>query len=196
MSSTSPWWFSAAAVVGYLVGSISPAAIVARVRRVDLRGSGSGNPGAANAARVMGVRTGVVVGVLDILKGFLPAIAFGAVDHAAGAVAGLAAVVGHVSSPFLRGRGGKGVATSLGAVLGVDPLWAVPVLAVFGLVAAFTHRMGVAAVCGALMLVPAALVWSDGGWWGVAFAAALTLIIVVRHRSNLATAWRESRGRG
>ena len=65
-----------AAVVGYLIGSINPASIIARVRGVDYRSVGSGNPGATNIGRALGKRTGILVGALDILKGFLPAIAF------------------------------------------------------------------------------------------------------------------------
>lgn len=97
-------------VVGYLVGALSPATLLARARGVDLRSVGSGNPGAANAGRALGRRTGVVVALLDIAKGALPAAGFALLDHRAGLLAGVAAVLGHVSSPFLRGRGGKGVA--------------------------------------------------------------------------------------
>ena len=118
-----PWQLLVAAVVGFLVGSINPATIVARARGINLRDIGSGNPGATNTARALGARTGVLVGFLDIMKGFIPAAAFSQWGPAAGEVAGLAAVLGHIFSPFLKGRGGKGVATTLGAVLGVQPLW-------------------------------------------------------------------------
>lgn len=177
-----------AVVVGYAVGSVNPAAIVARVRRTDLRSIGSGNPGATNAARAFGWRVGVLVGVVDLLKGLLPVLL---VDHlgapVAALVAGLAAVVGHVTSPWLRGRGGKGVATSLGAILGVQPVWALPVLLVFGVVLRLTRRVGVASVAGAFVLVPAAVQWHDRPA-DVVFAVALAALVVVRHRRNLAEA--------
>src|SRR5439155_21945579 len=108
--------------VGYLVGGLSPATLLARRRGVDLTKSGSGNPGATNASRLLGRRAGVLVGLLDLVKGALPAAAFGLADARAGLVAGFAAVLGHGSSPYLRGRGGKGVATSAGAVLGSQPV--------------------------------------------------------------------------
>lgn len=178
-------------VVGYLVGSVNPAAILARARGVDLRGSGSGNPGATNTARVLGPRAGLLVGALDVAKGFVPAYVFGRWGGPGAAeVAGVAAVLGHVTSPFLRGHGGKGVATALGAILGVQPWWAVPVLLVFGAVVLLTHRVGLGAVAGAVTLLPVALI-SHGSGADVAFAAALTLLVVVRHRSNLTAAWRE-----
>ena len=187
------WWWVVAAAVGYLAGSIIPAALIARLRRIDLRSSGSGNPGATNAARVMGIRTGVVVGVFDVLKGLLPALAFTIWgDPSLGEVAGLAAVIGHITSPWLGFRGGKGVATTIGVILGTHPLWAIPVLIVFGLMAWRTKRMGLSACVGALMLIPASLIFPhDGG--DVVFAILLSGLVVGRHYRNLWSLWREWR---
>jgi glycerol-3-phosphate acyltransferase PlsY len=182
------WIWISSFAVGYAVGAINPASIIARIRGTDLRAVGSGNPGATNAGRAFGWKIGVLVAVLDILKGLLPVLAltylFGEV---AGLIGGIAAVLGHISSPFLRGKGGKGVATSLGAVLGVHPVWALVVVVVFGIVFALTRRVGISSVVGSLALVPCALVWGDGAP-DVVFAAALTVIIVVRHRTNIAAA--------
>jgi glycerol-3-phosphate acyltransferase PlsY len=171
-----------AAVVGYLVGALSPASLVARAHGIDLRSVGSGNPGAANAGRALGRRTGVVVALLDVAKGALPAAGFAALDHEAGLVAGVAAVLGHVSSPFLPGRGGKGVATAAGAILGSHPLWTLPVLLTWIVVLALSRWIALASVSAALtVLVVALLVPQDIAW-----AAALALIVVVRHQGNLA----------
>ena len=181
-----PWLpLLAAAIVGYGLGSLSPAAAAARLRGADLRGTGSGNPGATNAARAMGVGVGVTVGVLDVLKGFLPTWYFARYGQPCGEVAGLAAVLGHITSPLLKGKGGKGVATSLGAILAVQPIWAIPVLATFGITVAITKRMGIGSVVGTLTLVPVSfLIWD--GWAGVAFAVGLSLMVLVRHRRNIA----------
>jgi acyl phosphate:glycerol-3-phosphate acyltransferase len=169
-----------AALVGYLVGAISPATLIAQRHGIDLRGVGSGNPGATNAGRALGRRTGVIVALLDVLKGFVVAAAFNAVDHRAGLVAGVAAVLGHVTSPFLRGRGGKGVATALGAVLGVHPLWALVVLLVWVLVVAATRWVALASVLAALsILVVSAVVGEDVVW-----ATALAAIVALRHQTN------------
>jgi glycerol-3-phosphate acyltransferase PlsY len=178
-----------AAVVGYVVGSINPAAIIARVRGVDYRAVGSGNPGATNIGRALGRRTGIVVALLDILKGFAPAFAFSmwTGDIAVAEVAGFAAVVGHITSPFLKGRGGKGVATSLGAILAIEPIWVLPVLAVFGVVFLLTKRMGIASLTASLALIPASLVWNRDPS-EVVFATALAALIVVRHQSNIRAA--------
>jgi glycerol-3-phosphate acyltransferase PlsY len=179
---------AAGALVGYAIGAINPASIIARLRGTDLRSIGSGNPGATNAGRAFGWKVGVLVGLLDVLKGFVPVqllqwLGF----HDAALVAGLAAVVGHITSPYLRGRGGKGVATSFGAVLAVQPLWALPVLAVFGIAFALTRRIGLASVAGCLALVPTALLLHSP-LPDVLFAAALTVLVVVRHRRNLQAA--------
>jgi glycerol-3-phosphate acyltransferase PlsY len=180
------WVYAAAALFGYLVGSVNPAALIARVRGADLRGSGSGNPGATNAGRVMGWRVGVAVGLLDVAKGYLPVILVEVVAGDGPArLAGLMAVIGHISSPWLRGRGGKGVATALGAILAVRPLWALPVLGVFAVVVGLTRNVGLASVCGALALIPTALLLRYDNV-DLVFAVLLAAIICVRHSRNLA----------
>ena len=171
-----------AAVVGYLLGAVSPATWLAARRGIDLRGVGSGNPGATNAGRALGRRTGVVVALLDVLKGFVVAGGFDLIDHRAGLVAGVAAVLGHVTSPFLRGRGGKGVATALGAILGSHPLWAPLVLLVWVVVVAASRWVALASVLAAVSILVIAVVLGDDVVW----AAALTAIVVARHKGNFA----------
>lgn len=187
-----------ALVVGYLIGAINPAAIVARAFAVDLQVIGSGNPGATNVARALGARWGVVVGALDILKGFLPAFVFGwFLGQTAGEIAGVAAVVGHITSPYLRGRGGKGVATTLGAILGVQPLLAIPVLIAFGIAVAISRRVGMGAVAGAITLVVSGVLGWATGWTDAAdmwFAVVLGTLVLARHIGNIRLAW-QSRGR-
>ena len=170
-----------AVAVGYLVGALSPATLLTSRRGIDLRAVGSGNPGATNVARALGRRLGALVAVLDVLKGLVPAAAFGAVDHRAGLLAGVAAVLGHVTSPFLRGRGGKGVATAGGAILGSHPLWALAVILTWLVVAVVARRTAPASVSAALaVLVVALFAMNDVAW-----AAALAAVVVVRHQGNL-----------
>ena len=180
-------------LAGYAVGAVNPAAITARVFGIDLRATGSGNPGATNVTRALGPRWGVLVGFLDILKGFLPAVVFGAfVGQTAGEIAGLAAVLGHITSPYLKGRGGKGVATTLGAILGVQPLLAIPVLIAFGIGVAVWHRVGLGAVLGAAVLVVSGIVGFVAGWTDESdmwFAIVLGLMVLIRHQRNVRDAW-------
>jgi acyl phosphate:glycerol-3-phosphate acyltransferase len=195
-------WLAVAAVGGYLVGSVSPAAVVARMRGVDIRASGSGNPGATNAGRVLGRRFGYLVGVLDVLKGLLPTVVLGALaGPVAAMVAGVAAVLGHCTSPWLRGRGGKGVATSFGAILGVEPWWALVGLVAFLVVVVLTRWVALASVVASAWVVVAALEhWvRDGGRLSaelLVWACALAVIVVVRHRRNfVARLRRDATGR-
>ena len=184
----------AAAAAGYALGSLSPAAAAARLRGADLRGSGSGNPGATNVARTMGVKVGVAVGALDVAKGYAPVWYFDRYGNPCGQVAGLAAVLGHVTSPLLKGRGGKGVATSFGAILAIEPIWAIPVLASFGTAVALTRQVGIGSVVGSLALVPTSIaVWD--GWADVGFAVGMSGIVVYRHRRNLRAFADQLRGR-
>lgn len=185
----------AAGATSYWLGAISPADVAARLLHADLRGTGSGNPGATNAARTMGVPIGVAVGLVDVAKGFAPVWFFSRYGDLAGPVAGLAAVVGHITSPLLRGRGGKGVATSFGAVLALEPVWALPAVCAFGAGVALTRRVGIGSVAGGIALVPmSAWVHEDG--WDVAFAVCLAGLVVHRHRRNLREYWQDLHSRG
>ena len=170
-----------AGVIGYLVGAISPATLIAHARGIDLTTMGSGNPGASNAGRVMGRKTGVLVALLDVAKGAIPAAGFDVVDHRASLIAGLAAVVGHVTSPYLRGRGGKGVATAAGAVLGSHPLWVVFVLVTWVVVLGASRWIALASICAALAVLVTAVVAGHDVWW----AAVITVIVVLRHTRNV-----------
>lgn len=185
---TAIWWLIAG-VVGYLLGSINPATLIARVFGTDLRQVGSGNPGATNVGRALGPKWGAAVAVLDVLKGFIPALVFGAlVGEIAGEIAGLAAVLGHITSPWLKGRGGKGVATTLGAILGVQPWFAIPVLIAFGIGVFIWHRVGLGASLGAVVLAISGIVAGVAGWvdpsdaW---FAVILAALVLARHVGNL-----------
>ncbi|MGW5239087.1 glycerol-3-phosphate 1-O-acyltransferase PlsY [Monashia sp. NPDC004114] len=186
----------AAVVVAFLIGSVNPATMIAKVLGKDLAASGSGNPGATNAGRVLGRKWGVLVGVLDVLKGFVPTFAaaqwFG--PHVAYAV-GIAAVLGHIWSPFLRGRGGKGVATTLGAILGAAPWVALVVLVVFAVSVALTRWVAAGSIFGALsIIVVAVLVWTGhapGDVWTGVWLTAVAALIMWRHKNNVIGWWRQ-----
>jgi glycerol-3-phosphate acyltransferase PlsY len=176
-----------AVVLGFFVGSVNPATIIATVLHMDLH-QGSGNPGATNAGRVLGVKWGVVVGLLDVLKGLVPTVlALWLTDRFTAYAVGLACVLGHVLSPFLRGRGGKGVATSLGAVLAVFPWFALAMLVVFGLMLWITRWVAGSSLVAAALLglyagfAPLPEPVAAGRWWGI----CLALLVIVRHHGNI-----------
>ena len=181
-----------AALAGYLLGALSPATLFARRAGADLRASGSGNPGATNVGRLLGRRAGITVALLDVAKGLVPALVFSSlVSHEAGLVAGLAAVLGHVTSPLLHGHGGKGVATAGGAVLGSHPVWAPFVLLAWVVVVLLTRWVALGSVCAAALLPVLALVTGAGGA-DVAWACGLALVVIARHRRNFVHRFRRS----
>jgi glycerol-3-phosphate acyltransferase PlsY len=124
-------------LVGYFVGAIPFGVIVAKRHGVDIRKQGSGNIGATNVTRVMGLGPGLLVLVLDALKGVaavMLATKLSGFDPII-AMAGFAAILGHCFSPFLGGKGGKGVATALGVFVIVAPALAIVAVAIFLVVA-------------------------------------------------------------
>lgn len=179
------------AVACFAVGGLNPATAVGRSRGVDVSTQGSGNPGATNLGRVLGRRWGIAVGVLDVLKGLVPTlVVLLTLGTWLALVAGAACVVGHIYSPYLAGRGGKGVATSLGAMLAVVPWVALAGLVVFLLALPFVRRLGDASVVATTVLVAIGVVLSvradttlDRGV-GV-WLTLLSLLVLVRHRRNI-----------
>jgi len=112
-------------IAGYICGSVSWAMVIGRLRGVDIRKEGSGNPGATNVTRVLGKKWGVLCFFLDFLKGLAPTLAAMWIlsDKPAAAVcAGAASVAGHMWPVFLKFKGGKGVSTTAGALAALAPL--------------------------------------------------------------------------
>ena len=176
-------------VAAYFIGSIPFALLLARRwGDVDLREIGSGNLGAANVLRVSGVTAGLVVAALDIAKGALSAglaERWSNGDATVPAAAGLAAIVGHVYPVWLRFRGGKGVATACGVFSILTPVAVPPALAVFVAGVWMTRYISVGSVLASVAL-PAAAYLSGSPGPVVAAAIAASILIVFRHRSNLA----------
>lgn len=193
MIGASGWWLPVAVIGGYLIGSINPASIIARARGINLHQSGSGNPGATNAARVMGRKTGVLVLVLDLIKGVVAVLLFTwLVNPEIGALAGFMAILGHMTSPFLKGKGGKGVATTIGVLLAAEPLWLVPVLLVFAVVFVIVKRTGIASVAAAMALIVTAVV-DHNDLEMTAIGVLIGLLVIVRHGRNIREAWQQVR---
>lgn len=197
--------FVATAVLCFLIGAMSPAVWIGRAFGKDVRGAGSGNPGATNVGRVLGIRWGVLVGALDVLKGFLPCwLLLSTLGWWYAAVGGVFVVLGHVFSPFLRGRGGKGVATTLGVLLALAPWLALVAIVVFAVGFAVLRRVGEASALAAVALLVAGLLVTvdlvDAGLperVGL-LVVVLAVIVLVRLRRNLVIAahrWRRTPGR-
>lgn len=176
-----------AIVVAYLVGSVPFALLLARHwGDADIRHVGSGNVGAANALRASGVRTGVLVAVLDIAKG---AASVALASHlsnvaAAPAIAGLSAIVGHVYPVWLRFKGGKGVATACGVFSVLTPIAVAPSLVAFLLTVWGTKYISLGSIVASVAL-PSIAYAAGASTISFAVACAAAALILFRHRSNV-----------
>ncbi len=194
----------------YLLGGVPFGLLIGRARGVDVRAAGSGNIGATNVGRLLGKRYFFLVLLLDALKAAVPAgIASILVHlntdfddrtpllHALWLGTGVAALLGHIFSPFLRFRGGKGVATALGLVLGVFPYMTLPglvAIVVFVVVYRFTRYISAGSLAGAALfplsylLFALRLGWDPFGrqWPLLAMVILVSALIIIRHRANIA----------
>jgi acyl phosphate:glycerol-3-phosphate acyltransferase len=172
---------------GYLLGSIPFALLLARRQGIELRNIGSGNPGAANVLRAVGVGPAVAVMLLDAVKGTVAVTAARLIsdDVAVVTSAGVAAIVGHIYPVWCGFRGGKGVAASAGVFAVLAPLATAIAALVFVGTIAVTRFISAGSIAGALALPVAAAV----GNAPIPVEAATLLaaaIVIVRHRDNVA----------
>ena len=181
------WTTVAAALLSYFIGALPFSAWVASGRGVNIRKVGSGNPGATNVARALGVGWGILSFLLDAGKGVAAVALTGALD-APLALSGLA-VVGHNWSPFLRLSGGKGVATTLGLLLPISWPAALCTMGLWASLMALTRKVSLSSIL-ALLASPAIL-WLWGGTGAlVGLFAALGALSLWRHRQNIQRLWR------
>jgi len=176
------------ALAGYLAGSLPFGYWVVRATKgLDIRTVGSGNIGASNVWRTYGWRYGLPVALLDVAKGFVPALTATLVaGHLAGVVAGAAAMLGHWRPLFLGfAKGGKTVATAGGAFFGVAPLVGIAGAGVWILVFLLTRYASVASMASACSL-PALAYGLGYPWPVIAFAGAAAAAVVLLHRANIA----------
>jgi glycerol-3-phosphate acyltransferase PlsY len=173
---------------GYGVGSLPLGYFVAsRAKGIDLRRVGSGNVGAANAYRSAGLAAAIIVILVDVAKGassvfFAARFATGAADPVA---AGIAAIIGHVYPVWLRFHGGKGVATACGVFWMLAPLATAISATVFVLVVWLTRYVSLGSIVATVALPPLALL-TDKSLAVVIGAGVAAIVIVQRHRANLA----------
>ncbi len=193
-------WILLAILAAYAVGSVPFGWLVARLAKgVDIRTVGSGNIGATNVARSIGKPWGLLVLLLDALKGLLPTALFPLAALEASdprlthlrVFCGLAAIVGHMFPCWLRFRGGKGVATALGVVIVLSPIASAIAAGVFAVTVALSRIVSLSSMLAASSYAVVALwqLWpapfSGDTWSQGLFSVAIPLLIVLRHRSNL-----------
>lgn len=172
-----------AVIVAYFVGNISTATLIGRKKGIDIKAKGSGNAGTTNATRVLGKKAGAVVLLVDVLKGVLVVLAARLVGgEFLAMVCVIPVIVGHIWPIVFKFKGGKGVATTFGAVVSLSPAIGLCALAVVILSVAVSRRVSVGSVVGCIVLpfatwyfMPTFLVDS----------IVIALIVLFKHRSNI-----------
>jgi glycerol-3-phosphate acyltransferase PlsY len=180
-----PWILCAAA---YVAGSIPFGVLLARAKGIDLRQVGSGNIGATNVARAMGKGWAIAVLAADAAKGFVPVWLgrrYGLPAWAV-ALAGGAAIIGHMFTIFLRGRGGKGVATSLGVALALSPLAASIGFGAYVVVFAATRLSSLGSLLGVWTFTLLFVLRDEPPRPLTALALGVAALVTLRHRENIA----------
>ena len=176
-------------IVGYLLGAISFAVIVARSQGVDILKYGSGNPGATNVTRALGSKFGNIVFACDALKGFVaagwPLLWMGEAGLQLGIIGLIASIIGHSFSVFLKFKGGKGVATTMGGLVAIMPIVLLIGVAAWAAIYFTIHMVAIASILFAVSL-PISAYWLYGsGDPRLTLGVVLGVLIVLRHRSNI-----------
>lgn len=186
-------------LVAFLSGSIPFGLIVVKLAgKGDVRKSGSGNIGATNVMRAGGKALGIATLLLDVVKGFVPVLlakSFGLPPHLLAFVA-LAAVLGHMFTPWLKFKGGKGVATALGVALAYQPWMVVPSLVAFLVLVFLSRYVSLGSVVAGLVLIPSAagvfgsrfyLQAAEGfdNSWPIVAWTILAFLVIQRHSANI-----------
>jgi len=191
--------FAAVVLISYLLGSIPAGYLVGRIAGIDIRHAGSGNIGATNVTRVLGKRYGYPVFVVDFLKGLMAVSISILVEKRVqpvlvptellGIVAAISCVIGHSFPVWLSFKGGKGVATSMGALFGLVPFVALIGVAVWVITFEMTRYVSVASMTAALAVPVSILILiplkQTGGAVLLYFSICLAALVIFRHRSNL-----------
>ena len=178
--------FAVLFVLAYVVGSIPFGVVVGKVfYGVDVREHGSGNVGTTNVFRVLGKRAGIAVMICDILKGYIPAAIAAALFHPWFAIFIAAApVVGHIYSIFLKGRGGKGIATGAGVVLALVPLAFAIIFTTWLVLIVLTRYVSVASLVAALMVPVLTIAFREPLPYEIA-GVLVAILVWWAHRGNI-----------
>ncbi|MDD2404577.1 MAG: glycerol-3-phosphate 1-O-acyltransferase PlsY [Victivallaceae bacterium] len=183
----------------YLIGSIPWGFLIGRLYGVDIRKVGSGNIGATNVTRSLGKLPGRICFFLDLLKGFLPVLAvsmmlrrqyFDDPDQFAQIIAAASAVLGHMFSVFMKFRGGKGISTIFGVLLGFSPWSFLAAGIVWVLVFLISRYVSMASIAACAVLPVAATLFTMTevyyhSIWVLAFLFLLSILAVIRHSANI-----------
>lgn len=175
--------------ITYIVGSIPFGSIISRIQsNIDITKLGSGNTGATNVARELGIKWGLLTLLLDMIKGFLPVFIYISLydspERWLFIAIPITLLLGHRFSPFLKFRGGKGVATALGIFLALSPGIVLILLTVFIIIVYITDYVSLGSIT-ATCLMPVILFFTDAGIDKLIVALSIAAIICIAHRDNI-----------
>ncbi len=175
------------AVIGYLLGTVTTGSIVAKyLANVDIKKTGSNNAGTTNVLRTLGWGPSLLTFAGDALKGIVAVLIGRWLGGTYGAyLAGIFVVLGHNWPVFAGFKGGKGIATSFGAILALHPLIALGMLVCQVVVVAVTKYMSVASIVSAVVFTVVVAITQWGDWLQIAFAAVLSALAIFSHRANI-----------
>lgn len=176
-------------IIGYLLGNIQTGIFVGRlVNNIDLRLHGSGSSGATNALRVLGRQSALLTFLGDCLKG-ISAVLLGLLisGRSGGMIAAVAVIAGHIWPVFFSFKGGKGVATCIGVLLCLSPVYALLVIALGVGVLYFTRMVSLASISASILYVILSTLSaiSTGSWMQFFFGLTMTTLVIFAHRENI-----------
>jgi len=179
-------WEALAFIGSYILGSIPFGYVVGKVKGYDIRKEGSGNIGCTNVFRVTGKKEGIFVFILDFLKGYLPVLYFTDISVLAGILALLGAIIGHMTTPFLKFKGGKGVATGFGGIIALMPLPAALAFGVWVLLVGITRRVSIGSM-GAAISLPIFYFYTGEPMTKIVlyFSVLIAILVIITHRTNI-----------
>ena len=182
-------------IFSFLIGSIPFGVIVCRAKGVDIFSVGSGNIGATNVVRAVGPVLGGLVLVLDVAKGYVPGLVahlayhedmFGLQGQASAFVFGCIAILGHMFSPWIKFRGGKGIATGLGAMLSSIPITGLLALLVMVVVTSITRFVSLGSIIAAISTIPISIFIAKDSPQVLPILILFNVVVIYKHRSNIA----------
>jgi glycerol-3-phosphate acyltransferase PlsY len=173
-------------IFAYVMGSVPSGYLLGKMSGIDVRSVGSGNIGATNVARALGKGRGGLTLLADAAKGYLPVWIALSLEFSAGAIAlvAIAAFLGHLYPLFLNFQGGKGVATALGGLLALQPMAALVLIVVFGVVVLASRIVSLGAIAAAIAAPGVLWIFSQSPAF-VAMGVFLGAMVILRHRTNI-----------
>ncbi len=175
-------------IIAYLFGALPFGLLVANARGVDIRSQGSGNIGATNVFRCVGKGWGIFTFLLDALKGFISAFVFpmlADLNPEYGVLFGIVAIIGHAFPIYLKFKGGKGVATSAGVLLGVAPMAIAVAMACWAICMAVSRYVSLSSIVAAITAAITVWVQGDKGMIVKLALTLMSLLVIWLHRANI-----------